>query len=191
MVKNNISNIVVTSTILFFIFLTRFNHELTPFALPDASLIIAFAAGVLLKEIKYLIAVILGIICLDSYAIYNHGYQNISLFNASYFFHLTTYPMAWWLSYKLKIFDLLNFTAIILAVVSLGFVISYGSYFYLYDMRLSGVSNFWSYLQNNFSSYFLTNIIYAGLFFLGHKLYAKLNSVFVNIFASKQFYLKN
>ena len=185
MIKNNISNILVISTMLFFIFLTRFNHEITPFALPDASLIIVFAAGMLLKERKYLVVLILGIISLDNFAIFNHGYQDIGLFNASYFFHLTIFPTAWWLAQKLKIFDLLNFTAIILAVVSLGFVISYGSYFYLYDMRLSGVSNFWSYLQNNFSSYFLTNIIYAGLFFLGHKLYAKLNPVVVNIFANK------
>ena len=65
MAKNNISNILVISTMLFLIFLTRFNHELTPFALPDASLIIAFATGILLKERKYLVVLILGIIGLD------------------------------------------------------------------------------------------------------------------------------
>ena len=93
--------------------------------------------------------------------------------------------MAWWLACKLKIFDLLNFMTIILAVVSLGFIISYGGYFYLYDMSLSGVTSLWSYLQNNFSSYFLSNIIYAGLFFLGLKLHAKFKPVAVNIYASK------
>ncbi len=185
MVKNNISNILVITTMLFFIFLTRFNHELTPFALPDASLIIAFAAGMILKERKYLVVVILGIIGLDNFAIYNHGYQDITLFNASYFFHLTIYPMAWWLACKLKIFDMLNFMTIILAVVSLGFIISYGGYFYLYDMSLSGVTSLWSYLQNNFSSYFLSNIIYAGLLYLGLKLHAKFNPAAVNIYASK------
>jgi hypothetical protein len=185
MVKNNISNILVISTMLFFIFLTRFNHDLTPFALPDASLIIAFAAGVLLKERKYLVVLILGIIGLDNFAIINHDYQDIGLFNASYFFHLTIFPMAWWLAHKLKIFDFLNFTTIILVVISSGFIISYGSYFYLYDMGISGSTSLWSYLQNNFSSYFLTNIIYAGLFFLGLKLHAKFNPAPVNIYASK------
>ena len=93
--------------------------------------------------------------------------------------------MAWWLAHKLKIFDFLNFTTIILVVISSGFIISYGSYFYLYDMGISDSTSLWSYLQNNFSSYFLTNIIYAGLLFLGLKLYAKLNPVVVNIFANK------
>ena len=185
MVKNNISNILVISTMLFFIFLTRFNHDLTPFALPDASLIIAFATGILLKERKYLVAVILGIIGLDNFAIYNHDYQVITLFNASYFFHLTIFPMAWWFASKLKIFDFLNFMTIILIVVSLGFIISYGSYFYFYDMGISGSTSLWSYLQNNFPSYFLSNIIYAGLFFLGLKLHAKFNPTAVNIYASK------
>ena len=185
MVKNNILNILVISTMLFFIFLTRFNHDLTPFALPDASLIIAFAAGVLLKERKYLVVLILGIIGLDNFAIINHSYQDITLFNASYFFHLTIFPMAWWLAHKLKIFDFLNFTTIILVVISSGFIISYGSYFYLYDIGISGSTSLWSYLQNNFSSYFLSNTIYAGLFFLGLKLHAKFNPAAVNIYASK------
>jgi hypothetical protein len=93
--------------------------------------------------------------------------------------------MAWWLAHKLKIFDFLNFTTIILVVISSGFIISYGSYFYLYDMGISGSTSLWSYLQNNFSSYFLSNIIYAGLFFLGLKLHAKFNPAAVNIYASK------
>ena len=185
MIKNNISIVLIIIFMLFFIFLTRISHELTNFSLPDASLIIVFTAGVLLKEIKYLVAMLLGIICLDNFAIYNHGYEDISLFNASYFFHLTIYPMAWWFACKLKIFDVINLTTLILAVVFLGFIISYGSYFYLYDMGLSGVSSLWSYLQNNFSSYFLTNIIYAVIFFLSIKLYAKFNPAALNIYASK------
>ena len=184
-VENNISNFLVISAMLFLIFLTRISHELTSFALPDASLIIAFAAGILLKEIKYLVVVFLGIICLDNFAIYNHGFQNISLLNGSYFFHLAIYPIAWWFASKLKIFDLLNCTTITLVVISLGFIISYGSYFYLYDMGPSDSISLWSFLQNNFSSYFMTNIIYAGLFFLGLKLHAKLKPNAEDIFASK------
>lgn len=184
-VENNISNFLVISAMLFFIFLTRISHDLTPFALPDASLIIAFAAGLLLKEIKYLVALFLGIICLDNFAIYSHSYQYISLFNASYFFHLAIYPMAWWFARKVKIFDLLNFMTISLVLISLGFIISFGSYFYLYDIGLSDSTSLWSFLQNNFSSYFLTNICYAGLFFLGLKLHAKFNSTAFNKYASK------
>tara|TARA_B100000035_G_scaffold151114_1_gene128789 strand:+ start:11558 stop:12121 length:564 start_codon:yes stop_codon:yes gene_type:complete len=184
-VENNISNFLVISAMLFFVFLTRFSHELTPFALPDASLIIAFAAGILLKEIKYLVAVFLGIICLDNFAIYNHDFQNISLSNGSYFFHLAIYPIAWWFARKLKIFDLLNFTTIIFVVISLSFIISYGSYFYLYDMGLADSASLWSFLQNNFLSYFLTNISYAGLFFIGLKLYAKFKPTTLNIYVSK------
>jgi hypothetical protein len=70
-------------------------------------------------------------------------------------------------------------------VISLGFIISYGSYFYLYDMGPSDSISLWSFLQNNFSSYFMTNIIYAGLFFLGLKLHAKLKPTAEDIFASK------
>ena len=50
--KDNVNNLLILSALLFFIFLTRFSHELTAFALPDASLIIVFAAGILLKEMK-------------------------------------------------------------------------------------------------------------------------------------------
>jgi hypothetical protein len=183
--KDNVNNLLILSALLFFIFLTRFSHELTAFALPDASLIIVFAAGVLLKEMKYLGSLVLGIICLDNFAIYHHSYQDINLFNSSYFFHLAIYPMAWWFAQKLKLFDLLNFSTVILITISLGFVISYGGYFYLFDTASSNSLSLLSYLGNNFSSYFLTNIIYAGLFYLGFKLLAKFNPTVRNIYVGK------
>ena len=184
MVNNNLSSTLVISAMLFLIILTRISHELTSFALPDASLIIVFAAGLLFRDIKYLITLVIGIIFLDNFAIYSNGYNELSLFNISYVMHLAVYPMSWWFAQKLKLFDLLNFSTIILVVIFLSFSISYGSYFYLYDNPTNALGLL-SYLLNNFTSYFLINGCYAALLYIILKLNAKLSPLTTETITSK------
>ena len=54
--------VLAIGSLLFFIFLTRFSHELTSFSMPDASLIIFFAAGLLFKPARLLALFIFTII---------------------------------------------------------------------------------------------------------------------------------
>ena len=92
-------NILLALILLFLTLLTRASHELTSFSLPDASLAIFIAAGIFLKQRKWLIVFVASIVSLDWYIININNMTHIN-FEASYLGHVFTYILTWELSRK-------------------------------------------------------------------------------------------
>ena len=92
-------NILLALILLFLTLLTRASHELTSFSLPDASLAIFIAAGIFLKQRKWLIVFIASIVSLDWYIVNINNMTHIN-FETSYLGHIFTYILTWELSRK-------------------------------------------------------------------------------------------
>jgi len=159
-------HVLAIGALLFFIFLTRISHELTSFALPDASLIIFFAAGMLFKSGRLLALFILTLVFVDSFAIYKESYSEIGLLNLGYLLHLSIYPLAWFVASKIKAANGRSFSQGVLWVILLGFLISYGSHYYLYILPTNPTYSLMSFLQDNLWAYLPSNIGYAVILFV-------------------------
>ena len=165
-IEMNPPKIITIGALLFFMFLTRFSHELTSFSMPDASLIIFFAAGLLFKPARLLALFIFTIIFIDSLVIYKENYTEIGLLNVGYLLHLSIYPLAWFVASRLKITNFSTFSQSILWVILLSFLISYGSHYYLYILSSSTAYSLLSFFQDNLWTYLLSNIGYAIILFV-------------------------
>ena len=166
-------HVLAIGALLFFIFLTRVSHELTSFALPDASLIIFFAVGMLFKSGRLFALFILTLVFVDSFAIYKESYSEIGLLNLGYLLHLSIYPLAWFVASKIKAGNGRSFSQSVLWVILLGFLISYGSHYYLYILPTNPTYSLMSFLQDNLWAYLPSNIGYAFILFVTFKMLGK------------------
>jgi|GEM_PF-673529 len=158
--------VLAIGALLFFIFLTRVSHELISFSLPDASLIIFFTAGILFKPGRLLALFILTLIFVDSFAIYKESYTEIGLLNLGYLLHLSIYPLAWFIASRIKTANASSFSQSVLWVVLLGFLISYGSHYYLHISPSNPTYTLLSFFQDNLWAYLPSNIGYAIILFV-------------------------
>lgn len=115
--------------------MTRFHHEGTAFALPDASLAVFFLGGLYLKSYRsFLLLLALGF-AIDYIAITGFGVSDYCI-SPAYVFMVPTYGVMWlgglrfsrltftkWLSYGGFL------TVFLVATTSLAFVLSNGSFF--------------------------------------------------------------
>ena len=171
-------NILLALILLFLTLLTRASHELSSFSLPDASLAIFIAAGIFLKQRKWLIVFIASILSLDWYIVNINNMTHIN-FETSYLGHIFTYILTWELgrkflsgdkSLKAKLFFPVAFFTIIAS-----YTISFASHYFLSGWISS--PNFYgglSFLANNFNSFFVPNAVYFGVLYALFKIIHKI-----------------
>lgn len=164
------SSSMIFTLILGAIALTRFSHELTAFSLPDASLILFLAGGILLKRLSYLLALLCALFLIDGYAIMSHQYANVA-FNSGYLIHLATYLFAWMTALKFLSngrAKTSKFFTISSLVICMAYLLSYGSFFLL---NHSAVGNsLYTFLMQDLIVFITANFVYLGLLFLVMKI---------------------
>jgi hypothetical protein len=150
--------------------MTRFHHEGTAFALPDASLAVFFLGGLYLKSYRsFLFLLALGF-AIDYIAITGFGVSDYCI-SPAYVFMVPTYGVMWlggvkfsrlafakWLSY-------VGFLASFLVIsASLAFVISNGSFFWFSDkVSLGNGLEYASSLSEYYLSYIGSTFIYVAM----------------------------
>ena len=172
-------NILLTLILLFLTLLTRASHELTSFSLPDASLAIFIAAGIFLKQRKWLLVFIASIVSLDWYIININNMTHIN-FEISYLGHIFTYFLIWEISrkylsgnkfIKAKIFFPITFIAIISS-----YIISFSSHYFLSGwISNPNLYDGLSYLVSYFNSFFIPNAAYVVILYIIFKLSQKIS----------------
>lgn len=129
--------------------LTRGSHMLTPFSLPDASVMLFLLGGLLLRHIVWFVLLFVLATCIDFGAAALDPAQGFCLTNG-YWGMVPAYAAMWlggmWLANTKQPFALLPFVAVALLTSTLAFVISTQTY-YLFSGRFpqAGV---WSALQH-------------------------------------------
>ena len=164
--------------LLFLTLLTRASHELTSFSLPDASLAIFIAAGIFLKQRKWLLVFIASIVSLDWYIVNINNMTHIN-FETSYLGHIFTYILTWELSRKFLSDDKflkakLFFPTAFIAIVS-SYIISFSSHYFLSGWESN--PNFYDgliYLGSYFNPFFIPNAAYVGILFIVFKIIQQL-----------------
>jgi len=137
--------------------LTRFHHEGTPFALPDASLAVFFLAGFYANRPRHFVALLVLALAVDYLAIAGFGVDDYCL-SPAYAFLIPTYGVMWWagvwlsgqssqpwLSYIAKLAGALG------ASTSVAFLVSNASFFW-FSGKLASVG-FFEYAQGLSSEY--------------------------------------
>ena len=166
-------NILLALILLFLTLLTRASHELTSFSLPDASLAIFIAAGIFLKQRKWLLVFIASIVSLDWYIINVNNMTHIN-FEISYLGHIFTYIMTWELGRKFlsdgKFLKAKIFFPISLSAILLSYIISFSSH-YFFSGWISNPSFYdgLSFLGSYFNSFFIPNAAYIAVVFVCFK----------------------
>ena len=179
-------NILLALILLFLTLLTRASHELTSFSLPDASLAIFIAAGIFLKQRKWLIVFIASIVSLDWYIVNINNMTHIN-FETSYLGHIFTYILTWELSRKFLPDDKflkakLFFPTAFIAIVS-SYIISFSSHYFLSGwVSNPTVYDGLSYLGSYFNSFFIPNAVYVAVLYIVFKITYKISksSLFSN-----------
>jgi len=174
-------NILLALILLFLTLLTRASHELTSFSLPDASLAIFIAAGIFLKQRKWLIVFIASIISLDWYIVNMNNMTHIN-FETSYLGHIFPYILTWELSRKFLSDDKflkakLFFPIALIAIVS-SYIISFSSHYFLSGWVSN--PNFYDglgYLGSYFNSFFLPNAVYVAILYITFKISHKISKI--------------
>jgi len=171
-------NILLALILLFLTLLTRASHELTSFSLPDASLAIFIAAGIFLKQRKFLFLFVALIVSIDTYIININNMIHIN-FETSYFGHIFTYILTWELgrkflsgdkSLKVKLFFPIAFFAILTS-----YIISFSSHYFLSGWVSSpNIYDGFRFLANNFNSFFIPNAVYFGFLYVIFKIIHKM-----------------
>jgi hypothetical protein len=171
-------NVLLALVLLFLIMLTRASHELTSFNLPDASLAIFIAAGILLKQRKFLFLFVALIVSIDAYIININNMTHIN-FETSYMGHIFTYILTWELGRKFlsgnKALKAKLFLPVAFLAILVSYIISFSSHYFLSGWISS--PNFYgglSFLANNFNSFFLPNVVYFGILYTIFKIINKI-----------------
>ena len=171
-------NILLALILLFLTLLTRASHELTSFSLPDASLAIFIAAGIFLKQRKWLVVFVASIVSLDWYIININNMTHIN-FEASYLGHVFTYILTWELSRKFlsdrKFLEAKLFFPIAFIAILSSYIISFSSHYFLSGWISD--PNFYdglSYLGSYFNSFFIPNAVYVGILYVAFKIIQQL-----------------
>ena len=167
-------NILLALILLFLTLLTRASHELTSFSLPDASLAIFIAAGIFLKQRKWLIVFVASIVSLDWYIININNMTHIN-FETSYLGHVFTYIMTWELSRKFlsngKFLEAKIFLPFAFIIIILSYIISFSSHYFLSGWESN--PNFYdglNFLGSYFNSFFIPNAVYVCVLYVIFKI---------------------
>ncbi len=167
-------NILLALILLFLTLLTRASHELTSFSLPDASLAIFIAAGIFLKQRKWLIVFVASIVSLDWYIINVNNMTHIN-FEISYLGHIFTYIMTWELGRKFlsdsQFLKAKIFFPISLSAILLSYIISFSSHYFLSGWISN--PNFYdglNFLGSYFNSFFIPNAAYMFVLYFVFKI---------------------
>jgi hypothetical protein len=150
---------------------TRFHHEGTPFAPPDASLAVFFLVGWYAGRLPVLAGFLAGAFAIDYIAIVHGGVSDYCV-SPAYGFLIPTYAAMWWAgrwakrAKPLEAFSWLRIGAALPISVVLAFVISNGSFF-LFSGRLDKVDWMeysWG-VARDYPEYLAAAVIYCGLVF--------------------------
>lgn len=162
--KNN----CILGSLIILMLATRFHHEGTAFALPDASLAVFFLAGKYLSRLRHYLCLLLLVFLVDFIAIASLGVSDFC-FSAAYIFLVPTYGVMWLagqryqyshsmslLSYGIKFGLALVFSA------SLAFLISNLS-FYWFSGKVISVEliDYAQWLTEQYFPYIVSTLAYA------------------------------
>jgi len=149
-------SLIIAAGLAFLMLLTRGSHTLTPFSLPDASLILFLLGGILLKRWGWFAAFfVLGTV-IDFGAAALDPAQGFCLTNG-YWGLIPSYAAMWlgglWLSKQRDAFAIAPFVGVSMAGTFVAFVVSTQTY-YLFSGRfpnnglLDTMQHGWNYLPN-------------------------------------------
>ena len=148
---------------------TRFHHEGTAFVLPDASLAVFFLAGLLLRDSRVFIILLILAFLIDSVAITAMGVSGYCV-SPAYVFMAPTYAVMWgagrwlqlnaigdsWQVHPLKLVGALALST------TVAFIISNAS-FYWFSGKVPAVdvAAYFTSLMNDFPMYLGASLVYA------------------------------
>lgn len=148
--------LLIATAIAFFMLLTRGSHTLTPFNLPDASLVLFLLGGLLLKRAGWFAAFFVLATCIDFGAAALDPAQGFCLTNG-YWGLIPSYGAMWmgglWLSKKQDSFALIPYAVVSIFTTFVAFVISTQTY-YLFSGRfpaqglVESMKHGWEYLPS-------------------------------------------
>jgi len=146
----------IASAIAFFILLTRGSHTLTPFNLPDASLVLFLLGGLWLRRAGWFVALFALATCIDFGAAALDPAQGFCL-TSGYWGLIPSYGVMWlgglWLSKKQDAFAPLSYALISTLTTFVAFAISTQTY-YLFSGRfpaqglIESMKHGWEYLPS-------------------------------------------
>ncbi len=149
-------HIIIAATIAFFMLLTRGSHTLTPFSLPDASLVLFLLGGLWLKRVGWFAAFFVLATCIDFGAAALDPAQGFCLTNG-YWGLIPSYGAMWlgglWLSKQQDAFTLSPYAVVNMLTTFVAFVISTQTY-YLFSGRfpaqgiIESLKHGWEYLPS-------------------------------------------
>ena len=165
----NLKKVFIISLLTFFIFLTRGSHLLTSFNLPDATFVLLFAGGILLKEYKWLSYFLILSIVID-FLSPPYGLENSYIFNLGYVGLMISYFVSWFLGRYLgqsSNFSIANYFCIGIFFIMSSYLISTLTFYYFSGLESQeGVSSF---LASYYQEFFIVNIIYMAILFVSIK----------------------
>lgn len=148
--------LLIATALAFFMLLTRGSHTLTPFNLPDASLVLFLLGGLWLKRAGWFAAFFVLATCIDFGAAALDPAQGFCLTNG-YWGLIPSYGAMWlgglWLSKRANAFALVPYAAASMLTTFVAFVISTQTY-YLFSDRfpaqglIESMKHGWEYLPS-------------------------------------------
>ncbi len=150
--------------------MTRFHHEGTAFALPDASLAVFFLLGWYSRSPAVFVGFLLGAFAIDYFAIVHGGVSDYCV-TPAYGFLVPTYATMWgagrwsqWSRRPAEALPLLKIAVALPVAVTLAFIISNGSFF-LFSGRLSeaGWVGYSLGVARDYPAYLFAALMYTGL----------------------------
>lgn len=142
---------------------TRFHHFGDSLSLPDASLAVFFLAGFWFGGLRLFIALLIEAAAIDYFAITRFGVSDFCI-SPAYVFLIPTYASVWFAGHVCKQFSswsmphLLQQFALLLAGVTMAFIISNGSFYLLSDKYPAGD---WAEYLSRFMQYYPSYLGYA------------------------------
>ena len=168
-IQENLKKVLLISLLTFFIFLTRGSHLLTSFNLPDATFVLLFAGGILLKEYKWLSYFLILSIVID-FLSPPYGLDNSYIFNLGCVGLMISYFVSWFLGRYLgqsSNFSIANYFYIGTFFIMSSYLISTLTFYYFSGLKIQGdVSSF---LVSYYQEFFIVNIIYMTILFISIK----------------------
>ena len=159
------NNILILSSLIFMMFLTRGSHFLTEFSIPDASLIIFLCLGLLIPSILLFCVFFILAAVID----FGSGFFDNSLafcLTDGYWGLIPTYLVMFFTGKIIKNYDVKFNIFFVLVFVSttLAFIISTNTY-YMFSDRFGSPSFFTSiqYGWNYFPAYLIPNLVYGSI----------------------------
>ena len=170
----NLKKVFIISLLTFFIFLTRGSHLLTSLNLPDATFVLLFAGGILLKEYKWLSYFLILSIVID-FLSPPYGLDNSYIFNLGYVGLMISYFVSWFLGRYLgqsSNFSIANYFYIGTFFIMSSYLMSTLTFYYFSGLE-SQVS-VTSFLASYYQEFFIVNIIYMAILFISIKFFQSL-----------------